>query len=241
MPINHHNLRHTATHKPPSTILSCLCPPSLCDPSPPPLPPLATFLFRRIRLRVLAVTNSCPAFAPQQPSAVPPTSLRHASSSLTQILLIRDNLRNFSVSNGTQGSKEKSRVPRIKAAPAGIATPVAACNVVVAAGEDATPATNVTHQPDPSSVAVGDSSQYEEYAKNPPRYNAMVLEAMSALKDAYGSDLNAIVSFIEALHINAENGDVIDIFMHSSLRKVASEFLVYYSQEIVHPSTFTYI
>ena len=29
------------------------------------------------------------------------------------------------------------------------------------------------------------------------RYNAMVFEALSALKDANGSDLNAIVSFIE--------------------------------------------
>ncbi|MED6136003.1 hypothetical protein PIB30_051872 [Stylosanthes scabra] len=118
---------------------------------------------------------------------------------------LKDKWRNLSVSNGTQGSKEKSRVPRIKAAAPATATPVAACNAVVAAGEDATPVTNATHQPDPSSVAVGDSSQYEEDAKNPPRYNAMVLEALSALKDANGSDLNAIVNYIEQKHKVPQN------------------------------------
>ncbi|KAL4345838.1 hypothetical protein AHAS_Ahas11G0318400 [Arachis hypogaea] len=48
------------------------------------------------------------------------------------------------------------------------------------------------HQPD-FSVAVGDSSQNDEDAKNPPGYNVMVLEALSAL----GSNLNAIVNSIE--------------------------------------------
>ncbi|KAL1339137.1 hypothetical protein AAHE18_U011800 [Arachis hypogaea] len=60
------------------------------------------------------------------------------------------------------------------------------------------------HQPDPS-VAVGDSSQNDEDAKNRPRYNAMVLEALSALKDANGSDLNAIVNFIEQKHKVPQN------------------------------------
>ncbi|XLU69545.1 hypothetical protein S245_028598 [Arachis hypogaea] len=51
------------------------------------------------------------------------------------------------------------------------------------------------HQPDPS-VAVGNSSQNDEDAKNPLRYNAMILEALSALKNTK-SDLNIIVNFIE--------------------------------------------
>ncbi|MED6146484.1 hypothetical protein PIB30_034806 [Stylosanthes scabra] len=158
-----------------------------------------TFSRRRVRLHIPAVADSCPA---------PNLQLPRPYSLLSCLQHPFDKWRNLNVSNGTQRSKEKFKVTRIKAAPAGIATPIAACNVVVATGEDATPATNVTHQPDPSSIAVGDSSQYED-AKNPPWYNAMVLEALSALKDANGSDLNAIVNFIEVLHINAENGDVI--------------------------------
>ncbi|KAL1340806.1 hypothetical protein AAHE18_09G041200 [Arachis hypogaea] len=112
---------------------------------------------------------------------------------------LKDKWRNLSVSNGTQGSKEKSRVPKIKAGAPVAAAPVAAAaasNAIVVAGEDATIVTTMIHQPDPS-VAVGDSSQNDEDAKNRPRYNAMVLEALSALKDANGSDLNAIVNFIE--------------------------------------------
>ncbi|XP_052110128.1 telomere repeat-binding factor 4 [Arachis duranensis] len=111
---------------------------------------------------------------------------------------LKDKWRNLSVSNGTQGSKEKSRVPRIKGGAPIAASPVAAAasNAIVVAGEDATIVTTMIHQPDPS-VAVGDSSQNDEDAKNRPRYNAMVLEALSALKDANGSDLNAIVNFIE--------------------------------------------
>ncbi|MED6158482.1 hypothetical protein PIB30_033118 [Stylosanthes scabra] len=147
-----------------------------------------TFSRRRIRLHVLAVADSCPApdLQPSRPCSLL-SCLQHPFA---------DKWRNLNVSNGTQRSKEKFRVTRIKAAPADIATPIAACNVVVATGEDATPATNVTHQPDLSSIAVGDSSQYED-AKNPPWYNAMVLKALSALKDANGSDLNVIVNFIE--------------------------------------------
>ncbi|KAL4375127.1 hypothetical protein AHAS_Ahas05G0250700 [Arachis hypogaea] len=49
----------------------------------------------------------------------------------------------------------------------------------------------IYHQPDPF-IAVGDSSQNDEYAKNPLRYNAIILEALSTLKDTK-SDLNFIV------------------------------------------------
>ncbi|QHO33143.1 2-hydroxyacyl-CoA lyase [Arachis hypogaea] len=68
-------------------------------------------------------------------------------------------------------------------------------NAIVVSGEDATLVTTMIHQPDPS-VAVGNSSQNDEDAKNPLRYNAMILEALSALKNTK-SDLNIIVNFIE--------------------------------------------
>lgn len=79
----------------------------------------------------------------------------------------QDKWRNLSVSNGSQGSKEKSRVPKIKAPASG--TPVVG-NAVATTVQNATSATPVTHQAEPSAVAVRDPSQNDDDAKNPPRY-----------------------------------------------------------------------
>ncbi|XLR02488.1 hypothetical protein S83_068686, partial [Arachis hypogaea] len=68
----------------------------------------------------------------------------------------------------------------------------AAGYAIVVFRKDATFVTTMIHQPD-FSVTVGDSSQNDEDDKNPPGYNVMVLEALSALE----SNLNAIVNFIE--------------------------------------------
>ncbi|XLU45081.1 hypothetical protein S245_039895, partial [Arachis hypogaea] len=87
---------------------------------------------------------------------------------------------NLSVSNGTQGSKEKFRIPRIRLRPCCV-TPVAT---------DATRVTTMIHQPDPDpSVTVGDPLKMTKMLR-------ILWEAMSTLKDAK-SDLNVIVNFIE--------------------------------------------
>ena len=98
---------------------------------------------------------------------------------------LKDKWRNLSVSNGAQGSKEKSRVPKLKALPAPpapTATPQNAAPALQNAASDVTPP---------------DASQNDQDAKNPPRYNALIFEALSALKDSNGSDMNAIIKFME--------------------------------------------
>ncbi|XP_061344739.1 telomere repeat-binding factor 4-like [Gastrolobium bilobum] len=99
---------------------------------------------------------------------------------------LKDKWRNLSVGNG-QGSKDKSRTPKIKAivpvpvpvpAPAPTPAPVAA----------------------PQNAAPAPQTQTDHPSQSPPRYNAMIFEALSSIKDTNGSDINAIVSFIEQKH-----------------------------------------
>ncbi|XP_061370319.1 telomere repeat-binding factor 4-like [Gastrolobium bilobum] len=99
---------------------------------------------------------------------------------------LKDKWRNLGVSNGAQGSKEKSRVPKLKAP-----SPASSATLQITAV--------------PQQTAPSDPSQNDHDVKNPPRYNAMVFEALSTLKDTNGSDLNAIVSFIEKKHQVPQN------------------------------------
>ncbi|KAL2337928.1 hypothetical protein Fmac_012374 [Flemingia macrophylla] len=109
---------------------------------------------------------------------------------------LKDKWRNLSVSNGSQGSKDKSRVPKLKALPAPSAT---------SATLQAAAPTSQNVPSDAAAIPVADPSQNELDSKNPPRYNAMVFEALTTLKDSNGSDLNAIVSFIEQKHQVPQN------------------------------------
>ncbi|MCH80574.1 telomere repeat-binding factor 4-like, partial [Trifolium medium] len=54
-------------------------------------------------------------------------------------------------------------------------------------------------------IAINDPCQNKQAVNTPPRYNAMVFEALSTLKDTNGSDLNAIASFIEQKHQVPQN------------------------------------
>ncbi|WVZ24427.1 hypothetical protein V8G54_002971 [Vigna mungo] len=104
---------------------------------------------------------------------------------------LKDKWRNLSVSNGSQGSKDKPRVPKLKALPPPPSSTTSSSTTATPQNAASAP------QNVPSDVTVPDSSLNDQDVKNPPRYNAMVFEALSALKDNNGSDLNAIVSFIE--------------------------------------------
>ncbi|KAK7294388.1 hypothetical protein RJT34_17277 [Clitoria ternatea] len=109
---------------------------------------------------------------------------------------LKDKWRNLSVSNGSQGSKDKSRVPKLKPSPATTTTTTTVQNAAPSP---------LFLQNASSDVAVSDPSQNDQDVKNPPRYNAMVFEALSTLKDSNGSDINAIVSFIEQKHQVPQN------------------------------------
>ncbi|XP_027906137.1 telomere repeat-binding factor 4-like isoform X3 [Vigna unguiculata] len=112
---------------------------------------------------------------------------------------LKDKWRNLSVSNGSQGSKDKPRAPKLKALPAPPSATTSAATTATPQNAASAP------QNAPSDAAVPDSSLNDQDVKNPPRYNAMVFEALSALKDNNGSDLNAIVSFIEQKHQVPQN------------------------------------
>ena len=106
----------------------------------------------------------------------------------------KDKWRNLSVSTGSaQGSKDKVRNPKLKAI---ASAPVA--NV-----QNATP--SAFRQNAVSDVVIDDASQSAQDVKLAPQYNTMIIEALSSINDANGSDVNAIISFIEQRHDNPPN------------------------------------
>ncbi|XP_058068598.1 uncharacterized protein LOC131217663 isoform X1 [Magnolia sinica] len=88
--------------------------------------------------------------------------------------------RNMSVSASGQGSRERSKIPKLKALP-GIPSSGAPT-------QDASPA------------AVVDPSKSLQDGKVPPRYNTMIIEALSTMQDPSGSEIGAISRFIEQRH-----------------------------------------
>ncbi|KAF7814087.1 telomere repeat-binding factor 4 [Senna tora] len=101
----------------------------------------------------------------------------------------KDKWRNLSVNTAAQGSKDKARNPKIKAiAPAPVAS--------VQNGTSAAPVLQIAA----SDLVVDEPAQKAQDVKHPPRYNGMVFEALSTLKDTNGSDISTIVKFIEQRH-----------------------------------------
>ncbi|XP_045799959.1 telomere repeat-binding factor 4-like [Trifolium pratense] len=64
--------------------------------------------------------------------------------------------------------------------------------------------------------------QNDDDAKIPPKYNSMIFEALSTLKDTNGSDLSAIVSFIEQKHNLPQNPNFRKT-LGSKLRRLVSQ------------------
>ncbi|KAH7547140.1 hypothetical protein FEM48_Zijuj01G0277800 [Ziziphus jujuba var. spinosa] len=102
---------------------------------------------------------------------------------------LKDKWRNLSVSTSSHGSKEKSRAPKIKAIAA--AQHVNIQNSASAAS---------LHRNASSDAVMDDPPNGLQDGKNAPRYNAMIFEALSTLKDTNGSDIGAILNFIEQKH-----------------------------------------
>ncbi|KAL4589489.1 hypothetical protein LXL04_002396 [Taraxacum kok-saghyz] len=112
---------------------------------------------------------------------------------------LKDKWRNMSVSANGQGPREKSRTPKPKAntdSPA--TTPLA---ITWTPGTSATPAVD----PASTDVQMDDSSKCLLDGKTASKYNTMIYEALSTLKDPNGSDTSAIVSFIEKRHEVPQN------------------------------------
>ncbi|XP_057474512.1 single myb histone 4-like [Actinidia eriantha] len=103
---------------------------------------------------------------------------------------LKDKWRNMSVNIATPGSKEKSRVPKVKATTAGL----------LANGENSASAASLA-----DSEITDDPSKSPQDGKTAPRYNAMIIDALSSVKDSNGSDIGAIVKFIEQKHEVPQN------------------------------------
>ncbi|WZZ83192.1 hypothetical protein YC2023_103764 [Brassica napus] len=110
---------------------------------------------------------------------------------------LKDKWRNLSVPADIQGSIDKVRTPKIKAAALNLAA-------VAAAATSTPPPSSATPSPvaplprsGSSDLNVDDSWNTMVDAKNAPRYDGMIFEALSALTDPNGSDVTTIFNFIE--------------------------------------------
>ncbi|XP_058213628.1 telomere repeat-binding factor 4-like [Rhododendron vialii] len=101
---------------------------------------------------------------------------------------LKDKWRNMSVSATGQGPREKSRSSKAKANPDAPATPLPNAQTSVAT----TPVAN-----DSSADVIMEDSKCLLDGKTASKYNVMIYDALSTLKDPNGSDTTAIVSFIE--------------------------------------------
>ncbi|XP_078432032.1 homeodomain-like/winged-helix DNA-binding family protein [Wolffia australiana] len=95
---------------------------------------------------------------------------------------LKDKWRNMSLCGG-QGSREKPRVPRIKAPP-GVSFPGSQAPFSAPAKLGALAVTP-------------DISKISQEQKNSPRYNTMILEALSNVREPQGMDVGSICSYIE--------------------------------------------
>eukprot|EP00262_Sarcandra_glabra_P020566 TRINITY_DN8250_c0_g1_i1.p1 TRINITY_DN8250_c0_g1~~TRINITY_DN8250_c0_g1_i1.p1 ORF type:complete len:294 (-),score=51.80 TRINITY_DN8250_c0_g1_i1:151-1032(-) len=132
----------------------------------------------------------------------------HILSSRSNIDL-KDKWRNMSVSATGQGSREKSRTPKSKAQSV---IPSAGSQVIPSSGSQVIPLSGSQLSPasaplvqDALPVSVANPSKSSQDGKPPPRYNPMIIEALSTLQDSNGSDIGAISSFIEQRHEVPQN------------------------------------
>ncbi|KAG7592018.1 SANT/Myb domain [Arabidopsis thaliana x Arabidopsis arenosa] len=109
---------------------------------------------------------------------------------------LKDKWRNLSVAPGIQGSKDKIRTPKIKAAAFHLASAAAAAILTPPHSAHSSPVA-VLPRSGSSDLSIDDSFNIVVDPKNAPRYDGMIFEALSALTDANGSDVSAIFNFIE--------------------------------------------
>ncbi|CAH2037147.1 unnamed protein product [Thlaspi arvense] len=109
---------------------------------------------------------------------------------------LKDKWRNLSVAPDIQGSKDKTRTPKVKAAAFELAAIAAAATNTSSPTAISSPVAPILRSVS-SDVSNDDNCNVVVDAKNAPRYDGMIFEALSALPDANGSDVSAIFNFIE--------------------------------------------
>ncbi|KAG6484062.1 single myb histone 4-like [Zingiber officinale] len=97
---------------------------------------------------------------------------------------LKDKWRNMSISASGQGSREKMRTPRPK--------PLSA--IPESDSPSAAP-TPLPHKD--ASPTTPDATKSAQDGKNPPRYTALIIEAITSMQEPNGVEIGAIFSFIE--------------------------------------------
>ncbi|KAJ8568735.1 hypothetical protein K7X08_030957 [Anisodus acutangulus] len=110
---------------------------------------------------------------------------------------LKDKWRNLNVSANGQGPRDKSRTPKVKANPDAAAAPLIITQAPVSS--------TLVQQDASGDTVMEDSSKCALDGKTASKYNQMIYDALSSLKEPNGSDISTIVSFIEQRHEVPQN------------------------------------
>ncbi|XP_042395321.1 single myb histone 4-like [Zingiber officinale] len=105
---------------------------------------------------------------------------------------LKDKWRNMSISASGQGSREKMRTPKPKAIPC----------IPVSNSPSVTPAP-FPHKD--AALTTADATKNSEDGKVPPRYAALIIEAITSMQEPNGVEIGAIFNFIEQRQEVAQN------------------------------------
>ncbi|PIA64263.1 hypothetical protein AQUCO_00100028v1 [Aquilegia coerulea] len=138
---------------------------------------------------------------------------------------LKDKWRNMSVSASGQGSRDKVRTPKMKALPpippvqnpTPISTLTTTPTPALPSSNSKTPTSNALVLYEPADTLM-DSSK--SAAEGKTKYNTMIFDAITGLKDPTGSDIGAIMNFIEAKQVVPPNFRRV---LSSKLRRLVSQ------------------
>ncbi|WMV38297.1 hypothetical protein MTR67_031682 [Solanum verrucosum] len=112
-------------------------------------------------------------------------------------LVLEDKWRNLNVSANGQGPRDKSRTPKVKANPDAAAAPLAITYAPLSS--------TLVPQDASADTVMEDSSKCALDGKTASKYNQMIYDALSSLKEPNGSDTSTLVNFIEQRHEVPQN------------------------------------
>lgn len=110
---------------------------------------------------------------------------------------LKDKWRNLNVSASGQGPRDKSRTQKVKANPDVAAAPLPITQAPVSS--------TLVPQDVSADTVMEDSSKCALDGKNASKYNQMIYDALSSLKEPNGSDTSTLVNFIEQRHEVPQN------------------------------------
>ncbi|XP_016580280.1 telomere repeat-binding factor 4 isoform X2 [Capsicum annuum] len=102
---------------------------------------------------------------------------------------LKDKWRNLNVSANGQGPRDKSRTPKVKTNLDAAAAPLPIMQAPVSS--------TLVPQDASADTVMEDSSKCALDGKNASKYNQMIYDALSSLKEPNGSDTSTLVNFIE--------------------------------------------